>query len=325
MSATAIPTTSTPPAVAVTGANTMAGRVRKKLSSRTATAVALLIAILWTVPTFGLLVSSFRPEKDIKANGWWNIFTDPAFTLKNYDDVLFGGTSRLSSARLSEYFLNSIVITIPSVLFPLLLGALAAYALSWMSWKGRDWVFIAIFALQIVPLQMALVPLLRLFSLGLEVGGVTIVPDLNLVGAEKFATVWFAHTCFALPLCIFLLHNFMSDLPRELIEAARMDGADHARIFRSITLPLIVPALAAFAIFQFLWVWNDLLVALIFAGGTQDVAPLTVKLADLAGTRGNEWQRLTAGAFVSMVVPLIVFISLQRYFVRGLLVGGLKG
>ena len=325
MSATAIPTTSTPPAVAVPGGLTMAGRVRKKLSSRTATAVALFIAILWTVPTFGLLVSSFRPEKDIKANGWWNIFTDPAFTLKNYDDVLFGGTSRLSSARLSEYFLNSIVITIPSVLFPLLLGALAAYALSWMSWKGRDWVFIAIFALQIVPLQMALVPLLRLFSLGLEVGGVTIVPDLNLVGAEKFATVWFAHTCFALPLCIFLLHNFMSDLPRELIEAARMDGADHARIFRSITLPLIVPALAAFAIFQFLWVWNDLLVALIFAGGTQDVAPLTVKLADLAGTRGNEWQRLTAGAFVSMVVPLIVFISLQRYFVRGLLVGGLKG
>jgi len=325
MSATAIPTTSTPPAVAVPGGLTMAGRVRKKLSSRTATAVALVIAILWTVPTFGLLVSSFRPEKDIKANGWWNIFTDPAFTLKNYDDVLFGGTSRLSSARLSEYFLNSIVITIPSVLFPLLLGALAAYALSWMNWKGRDWVFIAIFALQIVPLQMALVPLLRLFSLGLEVGGVTIVPDLNLVGAEKFATVWFAHTCFALPLCIFLLHNFMSDLPRELIEAARMDGADHARIFRSITLPLIVPALAAFAIFQFLWVWNDLLVALIFAGGTQDVAPLTVKLADLAGTRGNEWQRLTAGAFVSMVVPLIVFISLQRYFVRGLLVGGLKG
>jgi alpha-glucoside transport system permease protein len=151
------------------------------------------------------------------------------------------------------------------------------------------------------------------------------VPDLNLVGAEKFATVWFAHTCFALPLCVFLLHNFMSDLPRELIEAARMDGADHARIFRSITLPLIVPALASFAIFQFLWVWNDLLVALIFAGGTPDVAPLTVKLADLAGTRGNEWQRLTAGAFVSMVVPLVVFISLQRYFVRGLLVGGLKG
>jgi alpha-glucoside transport system permease protein len=325
MSATAIPTTSTPPAIAAGGGLTMAGRVRRQLSSRVATVVAIVIAVVWTIPTFGLLVSSFRPEQDIKTTGWWTIFTDPSFTLKNYDDVLFGDTGRLSSARLSEYFLNSIVITIPSVLFPLLLGALAAYALSWMEWKGRDWVFIAIFALQIVPLQMALVPLLRLFSQGLTLGGITIVPDLNLVGPEKFATVWFAHTCFALPLCVFLLHNFMSDLPRELIEAARVDGADHARIFRSIALPLIVPALASFAIFQFLWVWNDLLVGLIFAGGTQDVAPLTVKLADLAGTRGNEWQRLTAGAFVSMVVPLLVFLSLQRYFVRGLLAGGLKG
>ena len=324
MSATAVPTTSTPPAVAV-GNSTMSGRVRQKLSSRTASAVAIVIAMLWTVPTFGLLISSFRPEKEIKANGWWNVFTDPAFTLKNYDDVLFGGTSRLSSARLSDYFLNSIVITIPSVLFPLLLGALAAYALSWMNWRGRDWVFIGIFALQIVPLQMALVPLLRLFSLGLKVGSVTIVPDFNLVGPEKFATVWFAHTCFALPLCVFLLHNFMSDLPRELIEAARVDGADHARIFRSITLPLIVPALASFAIFQFLWVWNDLLVALIFAGGNPQVAPLTVRLAELAGTRGEEFQRLTAGAFVSIVVPVVIFLALQRYFVRGLLAGGLKG
>jgi len=324
MSATAVPTTSTPPAVAV-GGLTMAGRVRQRLSSRAATAAAIVIAIVWTIPTFGLAISSFRPEKDIKANGWWNVFAHPSFTLKNYDDVLFGGTSRLSTARLSDYFLNSIVITIPAVLFPIFFGALAAYALSWMNWRGRDWVFIGIFALQIVPLQMALVPLLRLFSQGLTVGGVTIVPDLNLVGVEKFSTVWFAHTCFALPLCIYLLHNFMSDLPRELIEAARVDGADHARIFRSIALPLIVPALASFAIFQFLWVWNDLLVALIFAGGTQDVAPLTVKLADLAGTRGNEWQRLTAGAFVSMAVPLVVFLSLQRYFVRGLLVGGLKG
>jgi alpha-glucoside transport system permease protein len=324
MSATAIPTTSTPPAVAV-DSRPMAARVRQRLTSRTASVVAILIAVVWTIPTFGLFISSFRPEREIKTTGWWTVFTDPQFTLENYSDVLFGGTSRLSSARLSEYFLNSIVITIPSVLFPLFLGAIAAYALSWMNWRGRDWVFIGIFALQIVPLQMALVPLLRLFSQGLTVGGVTIVPDLNLVGAEKFATVWFAHTCFALPLCVFLLHNFMSDLPRELIEAARVDGADHARIFRSITLPLIVPALASFAIFQFLWVWNDLLVALIFAGGTQDVAPLTVKLADLAGTRGNEWQRLTAGAFVSMAVPLVVFLSLQRYFVRGLLVGGLKG
>ncbi len=199
------------------------------------------------------------------------------------------------------------------MLFPLLFAALAAYALSWMQWRGRDWVFIGIFALQIVPLQMALVPLLQIFS------------SWGLEGPSKFWTVWIAHSIFAMPLAVFLLHNFMSELPRELIEAARVDGADHARIFRSVALPLIVPALASFGIFQFLWVWNDLLVALIFAGGTPETAPLTVRLADLAGTRGNEWQRLTAGAFVSIAVPLAVFIGLQRYFVRGLLAGGLKG
>jgi alpha-glucoside transport system permease protein len=320
MSATAIPTTSTPPAVAVRN-GTMAGRVKRKLTSRVATLVAIVIAVVWTIPTFGLLVSSVRPEQDIKTSGWWTIFSDPAFTLQNYEDVLFGGTGRLSSARLSDYFLNSIVITIPSVLFPLFLGALVAYALSWMNWRGRDWVFIGVFALQIVPLQMALVPLLRLFSQGLTLGGVTIVPDLNLTGAEKFATVWFAHTCFALPLCVFLLHNFMSDLPRELIEAARVDGADHARIFRSIALPLIVPALASFAIFQFLWVWNDLLVALIFAG---DNAPLTVAIARRLGQFGSNIGVIAPGAFVSMAIPLGVFFAFQRHFEAGLLGGSVK-
>jgi alpha-glucoside transport system permease protein len=324
MSATAVPTTSTPPAVAVVPGGSMASRVRKRLSSKTATVAAIFIAVVWTLPTFGLFLSSFRPEKELKTTGWWTFFSDRQVTLDNYKEVLGIGTGP-SSANLADFILNSFVITIPSVMFPLFFGALAAYALSWMNWRGRDWIFIGIFALQIVPLQMALVPLLRLFSTGLQVGGVTIFPDMNLEGTEKFATVWFAHTCFALPLCIFLLHNFMSDLPGELIEAARVDGADHARIFRSIALPLIIPALASFAIFQFLWVWNDLLVALIFAGGTPDVAPLTVKLADLAGTRGSEWQRLTAGAFVSIAVPLAVFLSLQRYFVRGLLAGGLKG
>ena len=270
--------------------------------------MAILIAVIWTIPTFGLAISSFRPERQIKTTGWWTFFSDPQLTLENYRDVLFGGSNALAT-----YFLNSFVITIPAVLFPLLFAALAAYALAWMDWRGRDWVFIGIFALQIVPIQMALVPLLQIFS------------GWGLEGPSKFWTVWIAHSIFALPLAIFLLHNFISELPRELIEAARVDGADHARIFRSVTLPLIVPAIAAFGIFQFLWVWNDLLVALIFAGGTPDVAPLTVRLADLAGTRGNEWQRLTAGAFVSIAIPLVVFISLQRYFVRGLLAGGLKG
>ncbi|MEV1331965.1 carbohydrate ABC transporter permease [Micromonospora costi] len=306
-----------------TAAKTVAGRVRKRLTSRTATLVSIVIALLWTVPTFGLFISSFRPEDEIKTTGWWNFFGNPQFTLENYQEVLFGRSS--SSGQLASYFINSLAITIPSVLFPLAFAALAAYALAWMNFRGRDWLYIAIFALQIVPLQMALVPLLKFFSTGVTVLGVQVLPAWDLVDEQKFAQVWFAHTCFALPFAVFLLHNFISQLPGDLMEAARVDGATHPKIFRTIVLPLITPALAAFGIFQFLWVWNDLLVALIFAGGGNETAPLTVRLAELAGTRGNEWQRLTAGAFVSIVVPLIVFLSLQRYFVRGLLAGSVKG
>jgi len=302
---------------------TRAGRVRKRLNSRTATLVSIVIALLWTVPTFGLFISSFRPENQIKTTGWWTFFSDPQFTLKNYQDVLFGSSS--SSGQLASYFINSLAITIPSVLFPIAFAALAAYALAWINFRGRDWLYIAIFSLQIVPLQMALVPLLKFFSTGVTVAGVQVLPAWELDGAQKFAQVWFAHTCFALPFAVYLLHNFISQLPGDLMEAARVDGATHPRIFRTIVLPLIAPALAAFGIFQFLWVWNDLLVALIFAGGNSETAPLTVRLAEMAGTRGNEWQRLTAGAFVSIVVPLIVFLSLQRYFVRGLLAGSVKG
>jgi alpha-glucoside transport system permease protein len=312
MSATVTPPTTTPSAVA--GANASAGRVKKRMTSPTASIVAVFIAIVWTVPTFGLALSSFRPEKDIKTTGWWTAFRNPSFTLDNYKEVLFGASS---SGRLANFFLNSLVITVPSVLFSLFFGALAAYALSWMRWRLRDWVFIAIFALQIVPLQMALVPLLKAF------GSWYPFSTLDPQGTGKFLTIWIAHVCFGMPLVTYLLHNFMSDLPGELMEAARVDGADHARIFRSIVLPLIVPALASIGIFQFLFIWNDLLVGLVF--GTTETKPLTAALADLAGTRGNEWQRLTAGAFVSMIVPLLVFISLQRYFVRGLLAGGLKG
>jgi len=301
----------------------MPRRVRTRLTSRTASLVSILIAVLWTTPTVGLLISSFRPEDEIKTTGWWTFFAAPHLTLDNYQDVLFGRSS--SSGQLAGSFINSIVITIPSVLFPIAFAAFAAYALAWIRFRGRDWLYVVIFALQIVPLQMALVPLLRFFSLGVTLGGVQILPAWNLEGAQQFTTVWFAHTCFALPLAIFLLHNFMSELPGELMEAARVDGAGHAVIFRRIVLPLIVPALASVAIFQFLWVWNDLLVALIFAGGSERTAPLTVRLAQLAGTRGNEWQRMTSAAFVSIVIPLIVFLSLQRYFVRGLLTGSVKG
>ncbi|MCZ7418736.1 MULTISPECIES: carbohydrate ABC transporter permease [unclassified Micromonospora] len=320
-------TTTTPPVAAgaqeTSGRPTRAGRVRKRLNTHTATMVAIVIAVVWTIPTFGLLVSSFRPENQIKTTGWWTFFRDPEFTLQNYQEVLFGQSA--SSGQLASYFVNSLVITLPAVLFPLAFAALAAYALAWINFRGRDWVYIGIFALQIVPLQMALVPLLSFFSRGVSLGGVTLMPAWNLDGAQNFAQVWFAHTCFALPFAVYLLHNFISQLPKDLMEAARVDGATHPKIFRTIVLPLVAPALAAFGIFQFLWVWNDLLVGLIFAGGSDVTAPLTVRLAELAGTRGNEWQRLTAGAFVSIVVPLIVFLSLQRYFVRGLLAGSVKG
>jgi alpha-glucoside transport system permease protein len=319
-------TTATPTVGAgtqATATTTRATRVRKRLNSRTATLVSIVIALVWTIPTFGLLVSSIRPENEIKTTGWWTFFTNPQFTLDNYQEVLFSTSS--SSGQLASYFINSLAITIPSVLFPLAFASLAAYALAWINFKGRDWLYIAIFALQIVPLQMALVPLLKFFSTGVTLGGVTLMPAWDLVDEQKFAQVWFAHTCFALPFAVFLLHNFISQLPRDLMEAARVDGATHPKIFRTIVLPLITPALAAFGIFQFLWVWNDLLVALIFAGGRSETAPLTVRLAEMAGTRGNEWQRLTAGAFVSIVVPLIVFLSLQRFFVRGLLAGSVKG
>ncbi len=305
--------TTTPPAVVTADTpQTMQGRVRRKLTSRTASAVAIVIALLWTLPTFGLFISSFRPEDEIKTTGWWTFFRSPAFTIENYQEVLFGTTS----GALANFFLNSVVIVIPSVLFTVVLAAFAAYAFSWMKFPGRDWLFIFVFALQIIPLQMSLIPLLRIFT-----------SDFfdPLTDAVPFMTVWIAHVAFGLPLATFLLHNFISEVPGSLIEAAEVDGAGHGTIFRKIMLPLLVPALASFTIFQFLWVWNDLLVALVFAGGTSEVAPLTVRLAELAGTRGQEWHRLTAGAFLSLIVPLIVFMSMQRYFVRGLLAGSVKG
>ena len=292
-------------------AATITGRTKKRLTSPWASFFAIMIAILWTIPTFGLFLSSFRPEIDIRTTGWWTFFSDPEVTLDNYTEVLTGGDTELAT-----YFVNSFVITIPSVIIPLTIASLAAYGFAWMRFPLRDTVFVAVFALQIVPIQVALIPLLQLY----------VNPPLGLPSvAGTFWTVWLSHSIFALPLAIFLLHNFMKEVPRELIEAARVDGAGHVTIFSRIMLPLVMPAIAAFGIFQFLWVWNDLLVALVFAGGTQEVAPLTVRLAELQGNRGGDWHLLSACAFVSIVVPVIVFLALQRYFVRGLLAGSVKG
>ena len=315
-------TTTTPtPATAaltVTGRMSLAAEsAHHKLTSPWASLAAVVIAVLWTVPTVGLFISSFRPEEDVKGSGWWTFFSDPSVTLENYRSVLTG-----SDTQLATYFVNSIVITVPSVLIPITLASMAAYAFAWMRFPGRNILFVAVFALQIVPLQVTMIPLLSLY----------VTPPFglpSLAGSEApgggFYTIWLSHTIFALPLAIYLLHNFMREIPGELVESARVDGAGHVQIFTRIMLPLMVPAIAAFGIFQFLWVWNDLLVALVFGGGNLDVSPLTVRLAELSGTRGQDWHLLSAGAFVSLVVPLIVFLSLQRFFLRGLLAGSVKG
>src|SRR5690606_14513939 len=279
-------------------------RTKQRLTSRGATIAALVIAVIWTIPTIGLFITSIRPRDEIIRTGWWEIFIRPEVTLENYENVLFGADSLL------QPFINSIAISLPATVFPLVIATLAAYAFAWMEFKGRDVLFVLVFALQIVPIQMALVPLLSLFTRGLQIGGITFYEGLR--GAGDYSQVWIAHTIFALPLAIFLLHNFIAEIPNEVIEAARVDGASHGQIFFRIVLPLSLPAIAAFAIFQFLWVWNDLLVALIFASGK--AAPITRALAELTGEFGRNWHLLPAGAFISIIVPLIVFFALQRYF-----------
>jgi alpha-glucoside transport system permease protein len=297
--------------------------VRRSFSSPLASGLVILLTILWTVPTFGLFVASFRPSGQLSTSGWWTFFAHPQATLSNYDTVLFQSASFGGASGIMPFLVNSLAIAIPGTLFPLAIASMAAYALAWVKFKGSDALFFFIFALQVVPLQMSLIPLLQLFSGGAHIGSVTLVPALNVSGT--YVSLWAAHTMFALPLAIYLLHNFIAQIPRDLIEAGLMDGASHFRVFRTIILPLATPALAAFAIFQFLWVWNDLLVGLTFAGGTAQVAPLTVRLSQMTGSFGGRWELLTAGAFIAIVVPLAVFFSLQRYFVRGLLAGSVKG
>jgi alpha-glucoside transport system permease protein len=298
------------------------GEIRKAFSSRLASTLVVLLTVLWTIPTLGLLVTSIRPGKQVANSGWWTIFTNPGFTFDNYHQVLFVGGFGVTGGII-PYLVNSLAITIPATVISLTFAAMCAYGLAWIKFRGSDVVFFMIFALQVVPLQMSLVPLLRFYNFGLHIGSVPVFPNLHLGGS--LAQVWVSHTMFAMPLAVFLLHNFISQLPRDLMEAARVDGANHFRIFRTIVLPLTTPALASFAIFEFVWVGTDLLVALTFAGGSPKVLPVTGRLLQLVGQYGSNWQLLTAGAFVTMVIPLIVFFALQRYFVRGLLAGSVKG
>lgn len=347
-----------------------------------------LLVLLWTIPTIGLLVSSFRTREDIQSSGWWSLFphqewvqteefkpdaslnrdgvmnirgaegtfeqfregvtaadgktrllwvgnkrlgtvqvqeqrwtTNTDFTLDNYGQVLAGKTFEIrqpDGSIVTEQgdnfvgaFLNSITVTVPAVVIPILIAAFAAYGFSWMKFPGRKPLFIMIVALLVVPLQIALVPILKDY----------VKIDLN----GTFLGIWLAHAGFGLPLATYLLYNYISGLPKDILESAFIDGASHFTIFQKLILPLSVPALASFAIFQFLWTWNDYLVALIFIGAKPDVQVLTMRIAEMVGSRGNDWHLLTAGAFISMILPLVVFFSLQRFFVRGMMAGSVKG
>jgi alpha-glucoside transport system permease protein len=280
----------------------------------------IVIVIIWLIPTLGVLVTSFRPENLVDTTGWWTALGHPLrageWTLDNYRRALDAG-------GFSNALLNSLAVTIPSTVMPITIAAFAAYAFSWMEFRGRYALFVLIVGLLVVPLQTALIPILQLYTRGWVLAGVHIIPDMNLNGT--FLGIWLAHTAFGLPLAVYLLRNYIGSLPSSIVESARIDGADHFTIFWRLIVPLSVPALAAFAIFQFLWVWNDLLVAYVFLGGTPDTRVVTIALADLVGARGENWHLLTAAAFLTMLLPLFVFFSLQRYFVRGLTAGSVKG
>lgn len=325
MSATAIPdgvvegTTETAVAEALTRSEPWGRSISRSLGSRWGKFLVYLLVLMWTIPTFGILISSFRPEVDVKTSGWWTFFSDPSVTLDNYRAVL---SSDSGGNSLWHYFINSLEITIPSVVLSIGIALLAAYAFSWMEFPGRDWLFVGVVALLMVPLQMALIPMLQLMVNG-EVFGFHILPLDRFNITSGIYGVWFAHVCFGMPFCIFILKNFVSALPRDIIEAARVDGAGHMTIFWRLIVPLSVPAIAALAIFQFMWIWNDYLVALIFTG--RENAPVTKQLATLTGTLGQSWHLLTAAGMVAMILPIIVFFALQRYFVRGLLAGAVKG
>ncbi len=283
----------------------VAPRLERRLGRLPLHLVIVVICALWLLPSVGLLVSSFRPPQLVATTGWWTAFHPPfEFTLQNYRQVL-------STYNMGTSFVNSLLIAVPATVIPLLIAAYAAYAFAWMRFPGRQGLFLVVVGLLVVPLQTTFIPVLHLFV------------QLGLAGT--FLGIWLAHTGYGLPLAIYLLRNFIGELPKDMFESALIDGAGHWTMFFRLVLPTSVAALASLAIFQFLWVWNDLLVALIYLGGQPSVAPVTVTISNLTNSLGQGWQLLTAAAFISMALPLAVFFGLQRYFASGLLAGSVKG
>ena len=282
-----------------------AERRRIDLGSLPLNVALVLLTAVWIVPALALLVSSFRPRFLINTTGWWQALVPPfQFTLNNYREVL-------DTYSIGTAFVNSLTIAIPATVIPITIAAFAAYAFSWMRFPFRNSLFLLLVGLLAVPLQVTLIPVLQIFT------------RTGLTGT--FLAVWLAHTGYGLPFAIYLLRNFIGALPSDLFESAEIDGAGPVTAFFRLVLPLSVPALASLAIFQFLWTWNDLLVALVYLGGSPDVAPLTVNVSNLVSSLGQGYELLTAAAFVSMALPLIVFLALQRYFVRGITAGAVKG
>jgi alpha-glucoside transport system permease protein len=267
--------------------------------------VLAIIMLVWIVPALGLLINSFRTPADIASSGWWTAIVPPyEFTFQNYETVL-------ARQGLGRAFVNSLFITIPATVLVVTIAAFAAFAFAWMNFLGKNVLFIVVVGLLVVPLQVTLIPILRLFA------------ELGIAGT--FLAVWLAHTGYGLPFAVFLLRNYMGGLPREVFESASIDGAGPATAFFRLALPMSVPVIAALVIFQFLWVWNDLLIALVYIGAQPANLPLTVTVSNLVNSLGGQWHLLTAAAFITMALPLAVFIFLQRYFVRGITGGSVKG
>jgi alpha-glucoside transport system permease protein len=263
--------------------------------------VLILIGLIWLEPTVGLLVTSFRTREDISSTPWWTVIWQPHFTIQNYISVL-------NAQGMGTSFVNSFLITIPGTVIPIIVASLAAYALAWVPFRGKQYVFLLVIVLLVIPIQTTLVPVLQIFN-GLGVTGTLIA-------------LWLAHTGYGLPFAIYLLRNFFAGLPKELLESSKIDGANELTVFLRIIVPLSVPALASLAIFQFMWVWNDLLVALIYSGPATQ--PVTVRMQAMLGTYATEWDIMSASAFISMFIPLLVFFLLQRYFVQGITAGAVK-